>query len=92
MDTAALAAIHAVRERRLREAVRALEAAMAEGRTVSRELLRVSGLLERGIDPQRIRCSAGDLQRLLSLARAIEAEELSAQGPDTTRAGRRLPV
>lgn len=92
MEPKTLAAIHAVRERRMRQAVQALEAALEEGHAVSQALLRVSGLLERGIDPRRIRCTAGDLPRLLSLARDVEARQVADQGADARRPSRRIPV
>lgn len=61
MTPSALAAIHAVRMKRLQQAALALEQTLAEGRAVSQELLRVSGLLKRGIDPRQIRTAHSDL-------------------------------
>ena len=88
----AQAAIHAVHMKRIGVAVRALEEALAKGRAVSQELLQISGLLERGIDPQQIRSTYSDLPRLLEAARAIEAQQLAAQEHDPRRPARRVQV
>lgn len=92
MTPSAQEAIRAVRVKRLQQAVQALESALAEGRAVSEELLRVSGLLERGIDPQQVRCALGDVPRLLEAAREIEAQQAAAQPGDPRRASRRMRV
>lgn len=85
-------AIHAVRLKRLRKAVQALEDALSEGRSVSVELLRVSGLLERGIDPRQIRSTMGDLPRLIEVARAIESQHDNAQRHDARRVPSHIKV
>lgn len=92
MTPEAQTAIHAVRMKRIRTAVQALEGALAEGRAVSQELLLVSGLLERGIDPRQIRSTFSDLPRLLETARVIEAQQLAAQAQDPRRPARRVSV
>jgi hypothetical protein len=92
MTPDAQAAIHAVRMKRIRVAMQALEDALAQGRAVSQELLLISGLLERGIDPRQIRTAFSDLPRLLETARAIEAQQLAEQERDPRRAARRVPV
>lgn len=92
MTPTAQAAIQAVRARRLQQAAQALEGALAEGRAVSQELLRVSGLLERGIDPRQIRTAHSDLPRLLETARAIEAQQFAEPHPDGRPPARRVPV
>jgi hypothetical protein len=92
MTPIAQSAIHAVRAKRLHQAVQALEAAMAQGQAVSQALLQVSGLLERGVDPFQIRTTHRDLPRLLEIARAIEAQEFAEPHPDARRPTRRMPV
>ena len=92
MTPDAQTAIHAVRMKRVRVAVQALEAALAEGRAVSQALLQVSGLLERGIDPREIRTAFSDLPRLLETARDSEAPQFADQARDPKRPARRLPV
>lgn len=85
-------AILAVRLKRLRKAAQALEEALQEGRAVRQELLQVSGLLERGIDPQQIRSTYSDLPRLIQTAQALEARLLGDQPPDPIRPPRRVEV
>lgn len=92
MTPSALAAIHAVRMKRLQQAALALEQALAEGRAVSQELLQVSGLLERGIDPRQIRTAHSDLPRLLETARAIEARQFADASPAAKSPVRRVSV
>jgi HPt (histidine-containing phosphotransfer) domain-containing protein len=81
-----------VRLKRLRKAAQALEEALGEGRAVSQELLQVSGLLERGIDPKKIRSTYSDLPRLIQTAQALEARFLADQPPDPIRSFRRVEV
>lgn len=88
----ASAAIHAVRLKRLQEAMQAVDAALAEGRAVSAKLLEVSFLLERGIHPQRIKTTFADLPRLLETARALESQQLEIQASDPKMSSRHTPV
>lgn len=87
------AAIHAVRMKRIRQAAQLLEQALSEGHDVSRELLELSGLLDRGIDPLAVRATGADIERLLAITRRLEAEGLDASPPPDARpAARRVQV
>ena len=92
MKPSALAAVQAVRMKRLHKAIQDLEQALAEGRAVSERLLQVSGLLERGIDPRTIRSTFADLPRLLEMARLIEAQEAAERQFDPKPSVGRTPV
>jgi hypothetical protein len=92
MSPEAQEAIQSVRVRRIRQAAQALQQALEEGRAVSQELLRVSGVLERGIDPRQIRTTFGDLPRLLATAREIEAQQAHDQEQGPRGPSRRIPV
>lgn len=60
---------------RLRRQAQALQAALKVSEAVAEQLLQVSGVLERGVDPRKLRVQPQDLPELMALARRIEAEE-----------------
>lgn len=87
-----LQARDAAARKRLRQAFNALEQALSEGRSVSRELTRVSRLMEKHIDISHISINAEDLARLLDTARTIEAQHKAEKKSGPWRPSRRIPV
>ena len=79
-------------QERLERALHELQKAIAHGHQVSAELLEISGLLERGIVPARIKTAYGDVIKLMEIARAIEAELQQVKKPSPWRPSRRVPV
>lgn len=70
----------------------AFEKALNEGERVREELLRVSNLLSRGINPGHIRTGREDLPRLLALATAIEEQYSKRKPASPWRPTRRVQV
>jgi hypothetical protein len=61
---------------RLKRTAQQTEELIAKGNALARELLEISGLVERGLDPRGLRLSPEQLALLLERAQAIEAEML----------------
>lgn len=64
-----------IQDIRLRRAQAECRTALQVSEAVAAQLLEVSGVLERGVQPANIRATPQDVERLLPLAKAIEAEE-----------------
>jgi hypothetical protein len=60
---------------RLRRQLQELRAALKVSEAVAEQMLSLSGILERGIDPRQVQVKPEELPALLELARKIEAEE-----------------
>ena len=60
---------------RLKKQLAALQAQLEAGRLVSEQLLALSGLLDKGIDPRQIPASHEAIQDLLKLAEQLEVQE-----------------
>lgn len=60
---------------RLRRQLQELRSALKVSEAVAEQMLSLSGILERGIDPRQVHIKPEDLPALLELARKIEAEE-----------------
>jgi hypothetical protein len=60
---------------RLRRQLQELRAALKVSEAVAEQMLSLSGILERGIDPRQVQVKPEDLPALLELARKIEADE-----------------
>ena len=76
---------------RLKRQTAELAAALKVSQALAEQLVEVSGLKERGIDPSKVQASPQDLPALLELAARIEAEEAMLLDDTTTRreSGRR---
>jgi len=74
---------------RLRRQLQELRAALKVSEAVAEQMLSLSGILERGIDPRQVQVKPEDLPALLELARKIEADEamldLSGRPPASGR-------
>ena len=74
---------------RLRRQLQELRAALKVSEAVAEQMLSLSGILERGIDPRQVQVKPEELPALLELARKIEAEEamldLSGRPPASGR-------
>jgi len=72
--------------------MQAFEGALNAGEQVRQELLQVSNLVSRGINPGHIRTGRGDLPRLLALATAIEEQYSKRKSASPWRPTRRVQV
>lgn len=72
--------------------MQAFEIALNAGGQVCEELLRVSALVSRGINPAQIRTGRGDLPRLLALATTIEQQYSQRKPASPWRPTRRIQV
>ena len=77
---------------RFEKALQQLQEAIAHGHEVGAELLEVSGLLQRGIDPANVKSVYSDVTRLMAVARAIEAELREVKKPSPWRPSQRVRV
>lgn len=77
---------------RLRRQLQELRAALKVSEAVAEQMLSLSGILERGIDPRQVQVKPEDLPALLELARKIEADEAMLDLPGRPPASGRVEV
>jgi len=73
---------------RLRRSTEELEGLLAKGDALAEELLRLSGLLEQGIDPREIKLTPQQLAELLELVKSTETELLMGEAAQHRGSGR----
>jgi hypothetical protein len=74
-----------IQDIRLRRAQAECAAALKVSEAVAAQMVQLSGVQERGIDPARLRVTPAEVHRLLELARTIEAEEAMLEPHEAAR-------
>jgi hypothetical protein len=75
---------HVMAAIRLRRQLRELQDQLQQSQATANEMLKVSGLIEQGIDLKKIQIKAEELPALLELAHKIEIENNIVNGDHST--------